>query len=120
MREIKFRAWHDKEKIMFNVSSLDWNPAGLYADGFAVGTIELMQYTGLRDKNGKEIYEGDIVKTNITNRVLPMAQFTGKVNFENGGFNLNFNTEINEHLNEWLDKNLEVIGNIYENKELFG
>ena len=70
MREIKFRAYiHDIKKI-YPVAMIDWQENGVYVryleDGntrplMRLSDIDLMQFTGLHDKNGKEIYEGDIV-----------------------------------------------------------
>lgn len=67
-REIKFRAWHEKRRIMLEYGSVMSfhqfliTPDGLVYDKGVLQPITLMQYTGLKDKNGREIYEGDIVK----------------------------------------------------------
>ncbi len=67
MREIKFRAWDENLKRMFQVHTLGTKFSD--TDNLRFGTstrdFNLMQYTGLKDKNGKEIYEGDILKHDI-------------------------------------------------------
>ncbi|MFY8330666.1 YopX family protein [Vagococcus carniphilus] len=67
MREIKFRAWDGQDKLMRTVKNLMFNKNDevdlkIEAEWFAAGPdLVLMQYTGLKDKNGVEIYEGDIL-----------------------------------------------------------
>ena len=104
MREIKFRVWDKINRMWlkrFNVNLLD---IGVFSN------VEIMQYTGLKDKNGKEIYEGDIISWKSD---YEDAFKCAKVFFEDGAFRLyNPYFELNEY------ENLEVVGNIYENPEI--
>lgn len=101
-REVKFRFWNSTVSQMFPVTTEMKFKKNGKPD---IGTAEiLMQYTGLKDKNGKEIYEGDIVKTIAT---LPKeVKFISSNGMsQHHGFNIRYS------------ESLEVIGNIYENPE---
>jgi uncharacterized phage protein (TIGR01671 family) len=139
MREIKFRAWDKKtNKVMYEVQLLEFKEAGggisaCWTDGVDfdngdelnnLGDLVLMQYTGLKDKKrtkeypeGQEIYEGDIVDEYSPNGRRYDLRY--RVGFGRGHFTL---TEIGggyDKLGIWnVHKELEVIGNIYENPEL--
>ena len=109
-REIKFRVWNKTIKRM-----CDWDDIKTGADfnDLEDDNGEWMQYTGLRDKNGKEIYEGDIVTGWFDHEKITGYIFYGsdaKFYIERNGL---FGIELN-NAQDWT----EVIGNIYENPEL--
>ena len=124
MREIKFRAWHKEKKEIVNVEEIDFmNKVINYIDndylnnrqeiiGAYFEDIELMQYTGLKEKNNKEIYEGDIVK--FLNDIFEVIWRDEKAKF------MLKNKEYKEFLNFLYENNteMEIVGNIYENPEL--
>ena len=112
MREIKFRVWKKNTNEMFYDVQNDY-----YFETFINSKrFELMQYTGLKDKNGKEIYEGDILKfTDCLDEFMPFTKKISDVYWFNeySRFAMR-NTEMN--LSYLLES--EVIGNIHENPEL--
>ena len=124
MREIKFRAWDKKNKAMFypqELIQLDRVYAGYFDDSGCPKTDEniiLMQYTGLKDKNGREIYEGDIVKY----KGLLGRKKIGIVKYieEEALFAIieNYTKDTLWSFDLSCADDLEVIGNIYENPEL--
>lgn len=113
MREIRFRAWDREVGKMTEPFPLGCELAG---DGFDVDWI-LMQYTGLKDKNGREIYEGDVVKwlgheVRAGKQIRPerISTIGGKYGWITDCFFLQNIAEGNG--------TQEVIGNIYENPDL--
>lgn len=113
MREIEFRAWHKKYEYMERVADISFNRGivNLNASDISkIEDVELMQYTGIKDKNGVKIFEGDIVKLN---------SYLWKVYWinEEGCFKMK-NKFDDLFLTKFKEKALELIGNIYENPEL--
>ena len=120
MRDIKFRAWDTYNKEMLEVQELDYANSyngqpmvrtTMYNDFFDIEDMILMQYTGLKDKNGKEIYEEDIVKATYFGK-----QVVGIIKYWLGCFIIE-NLAVSDNQIFVFD-HIEVIGNIYENKNL--
>ena len=139
-REIKFRAWEIKKKIMWesgfevnmretgicSITTLDKDYKytnilftgalrGYYLNaGYDKEDCILMQYTGLKDRNGKEIYEHDLIK-NKSGRINEVIWVCGEIYC---GWSTKMKTDTKKPTNfpQWED--IEVTGNIYENPEL--
>ncbi len=126
-KELKFRDWDPETKEMryFNLDGYDREVHNAYGN--------IMQYTGLEDKNGKEVYEGDIVEYIDRSPVIP-EQRTAIVKFIGGNVDYannllispfvnigNFNYKTNFIMGT-LNNPAEsiIIGNIYQNPELLG
>ena len=124
-REIKFRAWNKKDKVMVDVAAMNFGPSGLWSlieDAYdaelqLADNYELMQYTGLKDKNGREIYEGDIVRTGEDNIGDPDPTI-GQVIMREGSWLIE-NEKKQEEIGLFSEiTSREVIGNIFEDNQL--
>jgi len=112
--KLKFRAWDKQQNKMLGI---DW---AITAQGGFINISEytyeddpiIMQWTGLIDKNGKEIYEGDLIKT-LDNRTLPVIFKGGCFGFENI-----FEIKKFTYFTKVLADTIEVVGNIYEMEEI--
>ncbi|MCO6293916.1 YopX family protein [Staphylococcus epidermidis] len=115
----KFRAWDKDERAMLDVHGINFDAQGIWtneliddeSDGnfIFIDDVVLMQSTGLKDKNGVEIYEGDIIRGPYDTGIIGYEMVTTEVKYDLlkglqlGQFDLNIT---------------EVIGNIYEKSEL--
>ena len=130
MRETKFRAWLKEEEKMVNVETMDFTDKTIrclkkneFINAYLLrrvsfDDIELMQYTGLNDKNGTEIYERDIV---LVKPGGTSTWYKTVVKFKEGAFiaSLIDGEDYIYIFNRGFDSNdFEIIGNIYENKNL--
>lgn len=115
MKEIKFRAWHEHSGM------IEWDKLKDYVDlGNVLGvypTLKVMQYTGLKDKNGKEVYEGDII--NYVEEDYLSHERMGKVVFEDFAWRITGDSYRRPFYSSTnAIEQVEIIGNVYENSEL--
>lgn len=135
----KFRAWDKLGKEMHKVSVIDFSSKGariirlaeVHSNGEGdhkrwYSTVELMQSTGLIDKNGTEIYEGDIVKVlvqDIEPKVMKDKMYIGVVAYNQGTFDIKISKDtylgiIPEMYMLDIDCVFEILGNKFQNPEL--
>jgi hypothetical protein len=116
MREIKFRALLENETgRWWEYYTTLHEPAWSSPFFGAEVVVKDLQYTGLLDKNGREIYEGDAVKWYINSRAyLGLVEYVDRF----GGFDMRNPGRDGYVCNDWLRGEYEVIGTIHENPEL--
>ena len=124
MKELKIKAWLKKEKKMVSIIGIDFNyeyiryteDDNLFNSDYKVAEfkdIELLQFTGLKDNGGQELYEADVIKFNDgIDDIYGLISYddedaTYRVSYEN----------ITEHLSD-LEGDFEIVGNIFENPKL--
>jgi len=132
MREIRFRAFDKKNKIIVNVGSIEFTDriegrtgCNVFVDGKTTkdsywlddGDFELIQFSGMRDKDGINVYEGNICIIDY----LGGEKSKGVIEFKHGAFVFQSKEDPSKQVAGWQMihqcKNLEVIGNIYETPE---
>lgn len=132
MKNLKFRAWDKSNKEILKIDVIDFYfkeirvlPDDSNNFSMKFKNVEIMQSTGFHDKNGMEIFEGDILNCGYLITGSPFEENDeykeeqGIVTFVNCGFNIEFNKYNTLFVDIILTcEDIEVIGNIYENPEL--
>ena len=133
--EFKFKVWDVENKEMLDLQDLQFNDitgeitirTTMYSDYFTTDQMILLPYTGLKDKEGKEIYLGDILQLDEIGRKMfggingPLDREYQLVGFNDGGFMTGHNYSDPETMNTYLwivRDNAKVVGNKYENPDL--
>jgi uncharacterized phage protein (TIGR01671 family) len=124
-REIKFAFWHKRKKEMWHVESIDWRTKEV-SNGGDVASLDdgdLLQFTGLLDKNGKEIFKGNLLQYDGDNFKLINKEKIYQVKYDDNlaqyySYNLENSFDTFLVVRAW--KESKIIGNIYENSELIG
>lgn len=124
MKELKIKAWLKKEKKMVSIIGIDFNyeyikytgDDNLFNEDYKTAefkNIELLQFTGLKDNGGQELYEADVIKFNDG-----IDDIYGLISYddEDGTYRVSYEN-ITEHLSE-REGDFEIIGNIFENPDL--
>ena len=122
-RKTKYRTWDKENKVMITFNNMERCDVSFYEMARGEYGFILMQYTGLKDKSGKEIYEGDIVKVvNKKEKKAEHMQGTGVVGFNTNELTFGWSKTIEGRPYQMLTwggtESVEIIGNIYENKDL--
>ena len=124
MKELKIKAWLKKEKKMVAIIGIDFNyeyiryteDDNLFNENYKTAEfkdIELLQFSGAKDKAGQELYEADVIKFNDG-----IDDIYGLISYddEDGSYRVSYEN-ITEHLSD-LEGDFEIVGNIFENSKL--
>ncbi|MCK6147329.1 YopX family protein [Enterococcus hirae] len=125
----KLRAWDKRQNVMRDVAVLHFTKSGKVNSieywktpselkSYHVRNIELMQSTGLKDKNGVEIFEGDIVLADGVKKIVTFGEQEHEEDFGDLIYYIGFNVYTKMGYSSVIPVEYEVIGNIWENSEL--
>jgi uncharacterized phage protein (TIGR01671 family) len=125
IKKNKFAFWHKKRKEMWSVESINWQTKEV-SNGGDVASLDdgdLLQFTGLLDKNGKEIFEGDLLQYDGYNFKLINKEKIYQIKYDDNlaqyySYNLENSFDTFLVVRAW--KESKIIGNIYQNPELLG